>query len=99
MPKRGSLTYKYSPGRGPRVKEAGGVFKVDPGEEYLSVAQLASRIPYRPKSIRNMLCQGVFVEGEHYTRLTGRPIFFWSRVQQLLREGSHGRQGTNRPEN
>jgi len=65
--------------------------KTDLKEEYLSVGQLAERIPYKPKTIRNLMCQGVFVEGIHFTRLTGRPIFLWSRVQELLREGSHGR--------
>lgn len=65
--------------------------KVRPTEEYLSIKQLSLRIPYKPKTIRNLICRGVFLEGVHYTRLTGRPIFFWSRVEQLLKEGSHGR--------
>ena len=59
------------------------------GEEYLSVAELAKRIPYKPKTIRNLMCRGVFVEGVHFTRLTGRPIFLWSRVEDLIRKGSH----------
>lgn len=62
-------------------------------EEYLSVEQLSRRIPYRPKTIRNLICRGVFLEGIHFTRLTGRPIFFWSRVEELLREGRNGRKG------
>ena len=65
--------------------------KADLKEEYLSVGQLAQRIPYAPKTIRNLICRGVFLEGVHFTRLTGRPIFLWSRVQELLREGSNGR--------
>ena len=60
-----------------------------PGEEYLSVQELAKRIPYKPKTIRNLMCRGVFVEGIHFTRLTGRPIFLWSQVEALLRKGSH----------
>jgi hypothetical protein len=60
-------------------------------EEYLSVQELAQRIPYKAKTIRNLMCQGVFLEGVHFTRLTGRPIFIWSRVQELLREGTSGR--------
>lgn len=63
-------------------------------EEYLSIEQLSRRIPYRPKTIRNLICRGVFLEGIHFTRLTGRPIFFWSRVEELLREGRNGRKGT-----
>jgi hypothetical protein len=70
--------------------------KIDPNEEYLSVVQLAERIPYKPKTIRNLMCQGVFIEGIHFTRLTGRPIFLWSRIQQLLKEGRHERAGTPR---
>jgi hypothetical protein len=67
--------------------------KTDLKEEYLSVGQQAERIPYKPKTIRNLMCQGVFLEGVHFTRLTGRPIFLWSRVQELLREGPSGRTG------
>lgn len=62
-------------------------------EEYLSVEQLSRRIPYKPKTIRNLMWQGVFVEGIHFTRLTGRPIFIWSRIEQLLREGTNGCKG------
>ena len=60
-------------------------------EEYLSIAQLAARLPYTTKTLRNLITRGVFVEGVHYTRLTGRPIFFWTRVEQLLKEGRHAR--------
>lgn len=70
--------------------------KIVQSEEYLSVGQLALRIPYKPKTIRNLMCRGVFLEGVHFTRLTGRPIFFWSRVEQRLREGRNGRTGTGR---
>lgn len=65
-------------------------------EEYLSVQALSQRIPYKPKTIRNLICQGVFLEGVHFTRLTGRPIFLWSRVEQLLKEGPNGRAGKGR---
>ncbi len=65
-------------------------------EEYLSVSQLSERVPYKPKTIRNLMCRGVFQEGVHFTRLTGRPIFLWSKVEALLREGTHGRKGQSR---
>ena len=65
-------------------------------EEYLSVAQLSERVPYKPKTIRNLMCRGIFREGVHFTRLTGRPIFLWSKVEALLREGMHGRKGQSR---
>ncbi len=67
-------------------------------EEYLSVDQLAQRIPYKAKTIHNLIWRGIFVEGIHFTRLTGRPIFFWSKVEHLLREGKNGRKGPGRPE-
>jgi hypothetical protein len=68
-------------------------------EEYLSVQELSKRIPYRPKTIRNLMTRGVFLEGVHFTRLTGRPIFLWSRVEQLLKEGPNGRAGKDRAGN
>jgi hypothetical protein len=68
-------------------------------EEYLSVQELSRRIPYKPKTIRNLMIRGVFLEGVHFTRLTGRPIFLWSRVEQLLKEGPNGRAGKGRAEN
>ncbi len=74
------------------------MMKTDLKEEYLSVGQLAERIPYKAKTIRNLMWQGVFVEGIHFTRLTGRPIFFWTRVEKLLREGGYGRAGKDRTE-
>jgi hypothetical protein len=44
-------------------------------EAYLSIRQLASYIPYRPKSIRNLMTQGVFRDGEHYFKRRGRVMF------------------------
>jgi hypothetical protein len=70
--------------------------RVVQSEEYLSVDQLAKRIPYAPQTIRNLMWKGMFIEGEHYVRLTGRPIFLWSRVEKLLMEGRHGRKGQGR---
>ncbi len=54
-------------------------------ETYLSVEQLSQRIPYSKQSIYNMVHTGIFVEGWHFTRKHGRPIFFWSRVEEWLR--------------
>ena len=68
-------------------------------EEYLSINELAKRIPYKAKTIRNLIWRGIFLEGVHYTRLTGRPIFFWSQVENLLREGNHGRTSQTRRTN
>ncbi len=68
--------------RGGTLKQA-----MNTPEQYLSVDQLAKRIPYSPKTIRNLMCRGVFLEGVHFTRLTGRPIFLWSKVEELLQAG------------
>jgi hypothetical protein len=73
------------------LKDLGGV-KTLQSEEYLSVEQLSRRIPYKVQTIRNLIWRGVFREGEHFTRITGRPIFIWSRVEKLLKEGRHGRE-------
>ena len=73
--------------------------KADHSEEYLSVEELSKRIPYRPKTIRNLVWRGIFIQGVHFTKLTGRPIFLWSKVQQLLQEGPNGRSGQNDHEN
>ncbi len=54
-------------------------------EEYLSIKQLCERIPYRPQSIRNMMTQGIFREGEHYFKPTARKVIFkWSAIQRWI---------------
>jgi len=54
--------------------------------EYLSIRQLASRIPYSEGAIRNMMSRGVFRLGVHYTKPNGgRPIFYWPAVQEWTR--------------
>ena len=58
-----------------------------PTEEYLTVAALAARIGYRPKTIRNWQSAGVLKLGVHYVRPRGRPLFIWSAVERWLRAG------------
>ena len=54
--------------------------------EYLSIRQLAGRIPYSEGAIRNMMSRGVFRLGVHYTKPNGgRPIFHWPAVQEWTR--------------
>lgn len=63
-------------------------------EEYLSIAQLAERIPYSEGTIMNMISDGRFIEGYHYKRptgkirkngkRTGRPVFLWSKIQEWI---------------
>jgi hypothetical protein len=57
-----------------------------PAPEYLSIRQLAGRIPYSEGAIRNMMSRGVFRLGVHYTKPNGgRPVFHWPAVQDWTR--------------
>jgi hypothetical protein len=58
----------------------------EPQAEYLSVKQLASRIPYREQTIRNFVSAGEFREGVHYYKRRGRVMFRWSEVERWLSE-------------
>ena len=54
--------------------------------EYLSIRQVAERIPYSEGAIRNMMSRGVFRLGVHYTKPNGgRPVFYWPAVQKWTR--------------
>ena len=56
---------------------AGGATVVDDGEgrEYLSVRELAQRIPYREGTLRNLMSQGQLRLGVHYVKPGGRVMF------------------------
>jgi hypothetical protein len=43
-------------------------------KEYLSIAELVRRIPYRPQTLRNLMSQGVLKEGVHYFKPTQRKV-------------------------
>jgi excisionase family DNA binding protein len=50
-------------------------------EEYLTIAEVASRLKVKPKTIRNKIASGVFREGAHYFRPVGLGTRFkWSAV-------------------
>jgi hypothetical protein len=49
--------------------------------EYLSVKQLAARIPYKEHTIRNLISAGEFQEGLHYYKRRGRVMFSWPAMQ------------------
>ena len=59
------------------------------GGEYLNIEQLAQRIPYSESYLRKLIHRGEFVEGVHYSRPTGRIIFFWTAVERWLRGRSN----------
>jgi hypothetical protein len=52
--------------------------------EYLSVKQLANRIPYKEHTIRNLISAGEFREGVHYYKRRGKVMFSWPAVQDWI---------------
>ncbi len=55
--------------------------------EYLYVEQLAELTPWTPGRIRNMICDGTFIENKHYFRPNGlgsRPIFSWRALVEFI---------------
>jgi hypothetical protein len=52
-----------------------------PPSEYLSIRELAARIPYTEGSIRNLMTQGELRLGEHYVKPKGRIVFKWNAVR------------------
>jgi hypothetical protein len=51
---------------------------------YLTTAQLAARIGYEEKTIRNSLVDSVLIEGIHYIRPFGRRkmLFIWEKIEE-----------------
>jgi hypothetical protein len=52
--------------------------------EYLSVKQLADRIPYKEHTIRNLISAGVFHEGIHCYKRRRRVMFSWPAIQNWV---------------
>lgn len=55
---------------------------------YLTAQQLADKIHYDARTIRNQLKDSVFIEGVHYIRPFGgrRILFVWERIEtEMLR--------------
>jgi hypothetical protein len=55
-------------------------------ELYLSVHQLAERIPYAEHTIRNLMATAVLREGEHYFKRRGRVMFSWPAMCRWVEE-------------
>ena len=52
-------------------------------EEFLTVEQLAWRLGWEPKTVRNKM-GGIFKKGIHYAHAPGLPVLFkWSAVLEL----------------
>ena len=61
--------------------------------QYLSVRQLADRIPYAEHTIRNLMTTGALRQGEHYFKRRGRVMFSWPAMCRWVEE-----QGSLAPE-
>lgn len=59
---------------------------------YLTAQQLAEKIQYDARTIRNQLKDSVFIEGVHYIRpFGGRKILFvWERIEEDMTKTSFG---------
>lgn len=57
---------------------------------YLSTAELAARIKYDERYIREHLKDAVLFEGTHYIRPFGgrKILFIWEAIEQTMREGA-----------
>ncbi len=62
-------------------------------EEYLTIAEIATRLKLSPKTIRNKMASGELVRGVHYFKRKGMtPRFKWSKVQVWLEETDESTQ-------
>ncbi len=54
---------------------------------YLTTKQLAERIGYTPRTVRDKLKDVVFLEGKHYVRPFGgsrRVLYIWEDIEQEM---------------
>lgn len=58
---------------------------------YLTTEQLAERIHYDARSIRNMLVDAYLLEGRHYIRPFGRRklLFIWETIEEDWLSSTH----------
>jgi len=80
-------------GRYVNAHVAAAVAAASPAQEptYLSIQELAKKIPYREGTIRNLMSQGKLQQGIHYMKKNnGRIVFFWPAVRQWVEEAERG---------
>lgn len=63
---------------------------------YLSVRQLAARIPFAEKTIRNFMTTGELIEGVHFFKCRRRVMFLWSAMRVWV-EGQAASDGLGLP--
>jgi hypothetical protein len=53
-------------------------------DDYITVEELARRLNYTVKTVRNKVAEGVFKKGVHYSTAPGLPMMFkWSAIIAL----------------
>ena len=59
-------------------------------QTYLTTEELAFRIKYTPKTIRQSLKDHVFLEGVHYIKPFGgnKVLYIWEQVEKEMLKGS-----------
>jgi hypothetical protein len=57
---------------------------------YLSVRQLAARIPYAEQTIRNLMSTGELLEGVHFFKRRNRVMFWWPALRAWVERQSPG---------
>jgi hypothetical protein len=57
---------------------------------YLSVRQLAERIPYAEQTIRNLMSTGELLEGVHFFKRRNRVMFWWPAMRAWVERQSTG---------
>ena len=57
---------------------------------YLTTDELAGRIKYDPRTIRERLKDSVLLEGTHYIRPFGgrKILYIWERVEESMLQGA-----------
>ena len=64
-------------------------------DEYLTIAELASRLKLSRKTIQNKMARGIFRQGIHFYRPKGMgPRFRWSQVEAWLEGKDDSDEGT-----
>jgi hypothetical protein len=55
-------------------------------DRYLSIRELATRIPHAEKTIRNLMAMGQLVEGIHWFKRRGRAMFLWPAMRKWVEQ-------------
>jgi hypothetical protein len=64
-------------------------------DEFLSLRQLAARIPYAEKTISNLKSEGKLQEGLHWSKPRGRVMYSWKAMQEWVRQEQHAQSAAD----